>query len=270
LVSGYQDIGYDEDKAKNLADFAVSLETQDERDLTKAMITGAYKRSIFSREAAVDALTGIGLRAEDADLALSQVDYDLVRDKIDDDIDRVKFLYLEGEYAEGDVYAQLGHLNLPAAQVADLIISWEITRRKKQALPSKGDLEDFYRRDLITIGDLREGLGKRRFGDVDIDLYIQRLDMKIADEAAKEAERAQKEEQRIIAADRASEYQTVKAGIDVQIAAVKLAIADIKLALWDIKETSIIDDMKKEQVYLKDIIAELQLEKAEVKYTESE
>ena len=270
LVSGYKDIGYDDVKSVNLADFAVALETQEQRDLTKAMITGAFKRSILSRADALDALVGIGFRSEDADLALAQVEYDLSRDKIDDDIDRVKFLYIEGEYAEGDVYAQLGHLALPAAQVADLIISWDITRRKKQALPSKGDLEDFYRRDLISLADLREGLGKRRFIDEDIDLYIQRLDIKIAEDAAKEAERAQKEEQRLIEADLSSEYQRIKAGIDVDIAAVKLAIADIKLALWDVEAPAEIDAMKKEQLELKDIIAMLQLQKAEVKYTERE
>jgi len=270
MISGYQDIGYDLEKATNLADFAVRLETQEQRDLTKAMITGAYKRSLFSREDATDALVGIGFRDEDADLALAQIDYDLARDKIDDDIDRVKFLYMEGEVTDAQVYAELGHLALPAAQVADLIISWEIARRKKRALPTRVDLEDFYRRDLIDIGALREGLGKRRFIDEDIDLYIQRLDIKIAEDAAKEAERAQKEEQRLIEADLSSEYQRIKAGIDVQIAAVRLAIADIKLALWDVEGVAEIDAMKKEQLELKDIIAELQLQKAQVKYTERE
>jgi len=270
MVSGYQDIGYDLEKATALSEFAVRLETQEQRDLTKAMITGAYKRSLFSRDAAIDALVGIGFRAEDADLALAQIDYDLARDKIDDDISRVEFLYMEGEISDAEVYAELGHLALPAAQVADLIISWEISRRKKRALPTRTDLEDFYRRDLIDIGALRDGLGKRRFIDEDIDLYIQRLDITIAEDAAIEAERAQKEEQRLVDADLSSEYQRIKAGIDVQIAAVKLAIADIKLALWDIKIPAEIDAMKKEQLELKDIIAELQLQKAEVKYEERE
>jgi hypothetical protein len=268
VVSAYKDIGYDDEKAANLAAFAVSLGSQESRDLTKAMITGAYKRSIFGRDAAIDALVGIGFRTEDADLALAQIDYDLARDKIDDDIERVKFLYMEGEYQEPDVYVELGHLNLPSAQVADLIVSWEIARRKKRALPSRGDLEDFYRKDLISLADLREGLSKRRYIDDDIELYLRRLDMKIAEEAAVEAERAQKEEQRLAAADLSDEYQRIKAGIDVDIAAVKLAIADNKLAMWDIEEPAEVDAVKKEQLELKDIIAQLQLQKAQVKYQE--
>ncbi|GAG85882.1 unnamed protein product, partial [marine sediment metagenome] len=57
----------------------------------------------------------------------------------------------------------------------------------------------------------------------------------IAEDAAKEAERAQKEEQRIVAADLSSQYQRVKAGIDVDIANVNLAIADLKVSLAQLK-----------------------------------
>ncbi|GAG11555.1 unnamed protein product, partial [marine sediment metagenome] len=60
----------------------------------------------------------------------------------------------------------------------------------------------------------------------------------------------------------------IKAGIDVQIAAIKLAIADNKLALWDIKDVALIAAIKKQQLEFKDMIAALQLQKAQVKLTE--
>ena len=231
VYQGYLDIGYDEEKARNLADFAILDARGKERDLTKGLIVSAYKRGTIERSEAISGLVDLRYTALDAEFIITIADAELAKKTTDAQLDRVEFLYMEGEIDEGGVYTELGPLNLPGDQVQGLIIQWEISKRKKRTLPSRADLEGFYRNDLIDLGALQSGLSKRRIADEDITLFINQLDLEIADAAAKEAERAQVAQERIEAAVTKTVYQTEKAALDVMIADANREIADIKLVL---------------------------------------
>ncbi|KKN02536.1 hypothetical protein LCGC14_1116660 [marine sediment metagenome] len=231
VYQGYLDIGYDEEKARNLADFAILDARGKERDLTKGLIVSAYKRGTIERSGAISGLVDLRYTALDAEFIITIADAELAKKTTDAQLDRVEFLYMEGEIDEGGVYTELGPLNLPGDQVQGLIIQWEIAKRKKRTLPSRADLEGFYRNDLIDLGALQSGLSKRRIADEDITLFINQLDLEIADAAAKEAERAQVAQERIEAAVTKTVYQTEKAALDVMIADANREIADIKLVL---------------------------------------
>ncbi len=231
VYQGYLDIGYDEEKARNLADFAILDARGKERDLTKGLIVSAYKRGTIERSEAISGLVDLRYSALDAEFIITIADAELAKKTTDAQLDRVEFLYMEGEIDEGGVYTELGPLNLPGDQVQGLIIQWEISKRKKRTLPSRADLEGFYRNDLIDLGTLQSGLSKRRIADEDITLFINQLDLEIAETAAKEAERAQVAQERIEAAVTKTVYQTEKAALDVMIADANREIADIKLVL---------------------------------------
>ncbi len=231
MYQGYLDLGYDEEKARNLADFAILDARGKERDLTKGLIVSAYKRGTIERSEAISGLVDLRYTELDAEFIITIADAELAKKTTDAQLDRVEFLYMEGEIDEGGVYTELGPLNLPGDQVQGLIIQWEISKRKKRTLPSRGDLEGFYRNDLIDLGALQSGLSKRRIADEDITLFINQLDLEIADAAAKEAERAQVAQERIEAAVTKTVYQTEKAALDVMIADANREIADIKLVL---------------------------------------
>lgn len=265
VQSAYEDLGYNEVMAGQMTEFTIKLETQAQRDLTRTNITDGYKRQVLTRAQAVDALIAIGYTDADAEYFVSIIDVDQAKADIDDAIDEAEFLYMEGEINDTGVYALLNPLNLPAEQIAKLIMRFEIRRRKKRALPSKGDLEDFYRRDLITAEMLQEGLSKRRFDDDTIGLYMLRLDERVAEQAAREAERAQREQERIEGAEFKTEYQRLKAELDVRIAEARLAIADLKLSKHLVTEPDEIDRIKEDIDIIKVTIADLQLQKANVK-----
>jgi len=251
VYNNYLDLGYDEEHARNLTQFTILDATEEDRSLTRTLITGAYKRSVFSRDEAKGALQQIGYPETYAEIILQQVDYDIAKDRVDDEIDRVRYMYVEGEYQEGDVYAELGPLNLPSTQVADLIHKWDVERLKKRVLPTKADLEEWYKRDLITADELLAGLQKRRIYPEDAELYLRSIDIEVAEAQAKELERAQKEQERLRLADLASEYQRRKAELDVEISQAKLAIADLKLSLHTIEDPKQISDVKREMQEIK-------------------
>ena len=268
VKSAYMDLGYNETRAEKMTEFTIKLETQKQRDLTRSNIEAGYKRQVIVRDAAKTALIDIGYVEADAEYFLAIIDFDAAKADIDEAIDEAKFLYLEGEIDDTGVYTLLNPLNLPAEQIAKLIVQFELLRRRKRVLPSKGDLEDFYRRDLITVEMLQEGLSKRRFDAESIELYLLRLDQKVAEDASREAERAQREQERIEAAEFKNEYQRRKAELDVMIAQAKLAMADLKLSKHFVEDPARLDQIKLELDELKVIIAELQVAKAEVKFEE--
>jgi len=265
VYNAYLDGGYNEANAELMTDFTIKFESQEQRDLTRSVIISAYERTVMPLEETRTSLVDIGYSTENADLFIAISDTKLAQKKIKARLDRAEFLYVEGEIDESGVYTEIGDLNLPAAQVADLIVEWEVTKLKRIALPTKTELEDLYRRDIISRDDYNVGMIKRRYDQVTIDWYAERLDMRVAEDAAKAVERAQKEQERIEKAEYATVYQRIKASMDVEIADIKLQIADIKLAVNYMVDVSEKKAAKTAILTLKTDIASWNLAKAEIK-----
>ncbi len=265
VFEAYLDIGYDKVKAQALADFAILDAGSEDRELTRSLITQGYERGTISESEALDLLVGIGYISDRASFIIAIENADIAKRKVDDELDRVEFLYREGEIDEPGVYVELGPLNLPAEQVANYIGKWDLQRRKSRALPAKGELEDWYKRDIITNEELTQGFVNRRYVEEDIDRYMLQLDQRIAEDATKELERAQKEQERIETAVVVNDYMKEKSGFDLQIAEAKLAIADMKLALWgdiDAEETA---QLKEDMDAVRVFIAMRQVDKAQIR-----
>jgi hypothetical protein len=242
VYQAYLDLGYDKEKARALADFAIIDAGSEDRELTRSLITSGYERGTIPESEALDLLVSIGYTRDRAEFVIAIENADIEKRKVDDELDRVGFLYKEGELDEVGVYAELGALNLPAEQLANYIGKWDLQMRKATALPSKAELEDWYRRDIINVDDLESGLEKRRYVESDIERYLIQLDQRLAEEATKEAERSQKEQERIGAAALKTAYQIAKVAIDVQIADARREIADIKMVLHLVDKTTFVKD----------------------------
>lgn len=265
VFNAYLDGGYNEKNAELMTEFTIKYETQEQRDLTRSVIVSAYERSVMRQDEAHAALIEIGYSEVNADLFLAIADTKIAEERVKDRLERAEFMYTEGLINETGVYAELGDLNLPADQTADLIVKWEIAKLKKIALPTKSELEDLYKRDIIDRDQYNDGMLKRRYDDETIAWYTERLDMRVADDAAKDLERTQKEQERIEKAAFATIYQRTKAAMDVEIAGIKLQIADIKLAVNYMVDAADIKLAKESIIALKVDIADWNLAKAEIK-----
>ncbi len=265
VYSAYLDQGYDEDKAQKLADFAIVDAGTDDRELTRSLITAAYERGTISRDEALKILQEIGYPAAKADFIITIEDADISKKKLNVELERVEFLYGAGELDEPGVYSELGPSNLPAEQIANLIGKWDLERRKKRALPGKSELEDWYKRDIIDLAELSLGLANRRYVETDIEKYLIQLDQRITEDATKEVERAQKEQDRLLASDIVDAYLKEKAGFDLEIAKSVLAIADLKLSLHDLDDAEQIAQAKEQMDRVRVYIAEVRVVKSQIK-----
>lgn len=266
IKASYLDLGYNEENAERMTEFTVRYEKQEQRDLTKGPILSAYQRKVMNRDLAYSSLLDIGYDADDAELFLLIEDIKLAEEVMGAELDRVQFLYVEGLIEEEGVYSELGRFDLSADQMAHLFMQWQVKRLRKMSFATKNELEDLYKRDIVDRDEFRAGLVKRRYNDQTIGWYIERLDQRVVESAAREAERAQKEEERILKAEQATTYQKIKAGMDVEIAALRLQIADIKLAMNYMVAPSDVEQAKTDIKQLKVFIAEANLGKAGIKY----
>lgn len=259
VKSAYLDLGYDEEHATNLTAFTTSIEAAEEKGLSRAAIQQAYKRKVYTRDEALSALSGIGFTTEQSDFWLALTDWEIQQDLLNDELGVVQFLYVEGELDEPGVYGRLGKFNLPAEQVALLIQQWDIKRLQKIKLPTEDQLEEFYRRDIITFDVLKDTLTKKGYSQERVDWITQRIDAEQAEKAAKDAENAQKEAERLATSARAKDYSKNVADLNSEIAYLRLAIANLKVSRYGLTDPDAIKAIPEQVAILQAQIAEIQL-----------
>jgi len=263
VYQAYRDLGYDDLHARNLTAFTTSVEKAEEKGLTKDAAVGGYKRGIIDRATATSMLRELGYSPDDAAFWLNLVDYDLAADLTDEKLKAIEYQYENGLLDESTVNDKLGPLNLPSERQTGLLTLWTAKRDAKIKLPSKSELETFYERGLIDDTRFREFLKSDGYRADTIPLYLQSLNIELAEKAQKEVERAAKEADRLAKLKTASALQRLKAEKAAEIAALQLDIANLRVALFDATEDEQIAALKKAILDDQAEIAALRLDVAE-------
>jgi len=262
VYNAYRDLGYNDDHARNLTEFTVTLEKAEEKGLTKDAITGGYKRGIISRTEAVSMLSELRYSANEADFWLGLVDYDLAAQETNEKLKSIQAQYVNHIIDEPELSAQLGPLNLPAERQASLQTLWNIQRNAKVDLPSRSDLESFYKLTLINEDQFISFMKQLGFRADVIPWYVQRLNLSLAEDTKKEAERAAKEAERLDKLKTATTLQRTKAVLDANIAEARVTIADLRVALYNVTDPDEKKSLQQAIVNMQKIITGIELEKA--------
>lgn len=265
VKEAYRDLGYNEKNTQFLTDFTTTFEKNEERGLTREAITGAYKRGLYTREQALTGLGSLGYDATNADFWLDLVDFDMAAQMVDEKLEAIHQKYLNGLLDETTVYSQLGPLNLPSERTTVILDLWNVQRANRVNLPSRGELDDFMRRDIIEMDKYRDLLAKQSYQPEVIEYFAKRItDIMTADTQAAAAE-AQAEQERLALAANSKDYQKERAGIDVQIADINAQVASIQVALHADNDDATIAQYKDYLDQLKIAKAELVKKKAEIR-----
>jgi len=267
VKQSYLDLGYNDLNATRMTDFTIRFERQEERGLTRAAIQASYKRGITGRGDALSQLSAMGYPDDISDFYLDIIDFDLAAQQTDEKLEAIRQLYISGILDESTIQDKIGSLNLPSERQLALLEVWTIQRDNRVNLPSRSELDDFYRRGLIDTDFYRDTLKREGYQSNVVTLFTQRIDDIVQREAQMEAERAQKEQERLDRALLKTDYQVDKAAVDLQIAEANLAIADIKVALHQLADPDEISGLKLRIKEINLMIAELRLVKAQVRLT---
>jgi len=265
VYEAYRDIGYNDWRARKLQEFTLADVGAETRDLTRSAVQQGYYRGIIDRNNASLILQEMGYDEFESEFWVTLIDWQIQQDELDDDLSRIEVLYVDGAIDDVGVNTYLGGLDLPASHTSALLVKWTRKKNAKIRLPSRSDLESFYRSDIIDDTQFANGLKNIGYRNVDIPKYTHRQDVLIAKNAVDTAEKARKEEERLRVSVLEDDYKETKASYDVDIADIKVAIADIKVALHFVEPKSPDEASLKQRITeLKLEIARLNLDKANV------
>ena len=175
VYDAYRDIGYNDERARNMTDFTIAYNAGAERDLTKSEILYGRKVGFFSYEEFNALLADIGYDQNEIEYYEARLQYDLWKALVKETVAYVKKMYVANQMTEAEVYQALGDLNLPSEQMNRYIRQWDIDKKRKTARPTKTDLVKFLGIDVITEDEFTTEMSGWGYGQKYIQWFIDSL-----------------------------------------------------------------------------------------------
>jgi len=172
----YLNIGYSEDDAEALTDFTIKQALSSLAEFTSGDIIKAYiDRKIDAGEAR-SLLGSIGVRSDDASFILSTADYRREWARVDERTKAIKNLYKRKELTENQARSELLRLNLPTAQVNDLMEQWFFEPApERPPTYTKAETLKYLKLKLIDETKARSELEILGYDQEHVDTYIRSL-----------------------------------------------------------------------------------------------
>lgn len=231
LLRAYQDAGYDLEKATKMAEFTIAYNMSGEVEATKGEILKGYRLGVLNYSEALSGLLAIDISEALARYFLSMEDYKHEQDLADEQIKTTGELYVAGQISKSEAYGRLNALGLSAERVERLFVTWDIRIERKITIPSKGELETFFKEDIIDGGTYTNQLERRGYSSTYVGWYYANLLIEIEEEAREAEEKAAKEAERIREATEKTAYQLAKAEVNYQIAQLRAHYTEIRVAI---------------------------------------
>lgn len=174
-LSVYKQMGYTEDDAKLLTEFAVRGISNDERDLTKTDILNMYEEGILDRDTVTGNLIKMGYDQQEAEEIVKLSDVAISKATRTDLINYTKEKFLARKIDEGQARSELAQIGLKQQSVDRYVMNWQRATEVESAIPSLADVKRWYMGDLIDEGKFRGYLSQLRHTDENIELYVTEL-----------------------------------------------------------------------------------------------
>jgi len=176
----YLDIGYDEEKAERMTEFTIAWAEPEHRRLSRTMIEKAYIAGEISREMALELLKRLGYDEPNAELILRLKELSEEEEELEDKIDTIVANFKSGTITQEEAIERLDALNLKASYRDKIVAKSLRAKEKAQRLPSKADLEAWYKLGLINAQLFTEYMEKLGYLGRDIELYLKELQLEAA------------------------------------------------------------------------------------------
>lgn len=253
----YRKQGYDDRDSRILTNIALQETVQEAAGLTRSAVVASYKKRRMSRSEAIESLADIGVIGQVAEFYLDQADADRADELLQRRIDILGKRFVDGTISEGETRIALGSLGVGGAETDVLIEEWVLRRSVSVRRPSRSNLDEFFRQQVIGVDRYRAEMASLGYDPTYVGWYLASLAFEQSVERAKEEERAQKERLRVERERKESAYAKGKAVIDQDIAEINAAIADSQVALVEAQNER---DRALEQVMSPRAIAEIEAE----------
>lgn len=171
----YKKMGYTEEDARLLTDFAVHGISQDEKDLTKSDVLNLYEDELIDRGEASSNIVKMGYDSSEAEEILKLADVNIAKAMRTDLINFTKEKFLAKKVDENQARSELAQIGLKAQSVDRYLLNWNRATEIEAALPSIADVKKWYLLDYIDESQFRNYLAQHRHTEENISLYVRQL-----------------------------------------------------------------------------------------------
>jgi len=150
LAAYYEKMGYSPENALIMAEWTVAYNADEDKQLAKGQIIDAYDKRAINRDDAAELLAALGYGEAQVEFMLTMADYQENIDLQTEMIANIKDRFLENLIDKNSAELQLNKLNLSGQRVSVLLSRWETLAYKDRKMPSKTDLDKFYKAGIIN------------------------------------------------------------------------------------------------------------------------
>jgi len=173
VTQSYLDSGYTPDDAELLTQFTEAHYGEDDRQLTKTEILGAYDSGLISRNDAVSFLDAFGYTLDDATYVVDIFDYKRNTRRLKKSVNAVTKRYAAGYLSESEVTAKLASLGLDNEAIRNQIESGNVSRETRVAVLDLKTISQAYSKGIIVVEDYRNRLTIKGYNDADIAILVE-------------------------------------------------------------------------------------------------
>ena len=175
----YHDLGYDDEKAEWLTRFTEMQNTEQDRDLTKSEILGAYVKQIIGYSECHTMLIDLGYSEDEVGILISAKEYQEYKEYKAREMKRIERFFLAGAYTANQTINELGKLDLTGAEQDSIMRLWDSEKLAKLRSPTKKDLDSLFTADIITEAQYRAEIHNLGYIEKYIDWFVTALKAKV-------------------------------------------------------------------------------------------
>ncbi|GAH79468.1 unnamed protein product, partial [marine sediment metagenome] len=108
-------------------------------------------------------------------LLITYAEYKEIKDEIDEAIDNIKIYFQNNLLSKDEARQRLNQLNVPSGRISLLIERWNIKNISDTKLPSKSDLDKFFRKGIIADTDYITEMSRLGYSNKYISWYLKNL-----------------------------------------------------------------------------------------------
>jgi hypothetical protein len=150
VFKAYKEMGYDPEKALNLAKFTVIDVASEDQPITRTDVLNGFRDGDLTAAEAEKLLVDIGFRPDRASYLVYREQRNKDKEARDAAQKLVQDRYINNLIGEAECRSALFGLGLSTTRVSELMNAWTIQVIKATKLPSKTDLDKMLRASIIN------------------------------------------------------------------------------------------------------------------------
>ena len=172
-LTSLKDIGYNDDKAGKMLEWAKINRAGPEKDLTRSMVLKAYELGLVIPEDALKYLQELGYDLDESKLILELEDNRIGQQVTIEEIKVLNYRYSRDKMTIEEYNKSMGLLGLPMKKIEGERVKARQMHEKRIKLPTKADITDWFKKGLIKIEDFKVKLSSIGYQAGDIELFAK-------------------------------------------------------------------------------------------------